>query len=370
MTYEMNAGEGDGSSVKFDFIQGGLFSKAHALRVLNACFPAQNVLWVGSHRASVKSFLEDCTPKSIRVIDADEVAVDLLSRAFENNSSVEVELNVVAAEEGEVSYYQASLKSEDGLVDPTFLMPYWKNIRVENITKRRAVTIDSLVDQRFDRASAPNWLIVNCLPAELLLRGAARLLETIDVLIVRVVLAENADPRLSGATLSGLLDNLKNGGWILAFTIIESNPSFGLAVFSRDWKKNCESRVSIEVGRERERSRAELEKVQRNCEDLANELNALREDSDAFDAKGDRQCEREVEKLKTELGETESRAIIALEEAERAEKRRVAAQKDLEDLRSQFRALKEEQSTTLTRWRELRDRLADWKAALSNEDDG
>ena len=141
-------------------------------------------------------------------------------------------------EETQRPFYRSTYPSEDGLVPTDRLKSIWPGLhergRELRSTRRLDVVLNTPEYQAFQTAGS-HWVIVDCLPALPVLRGAGDHLARWSVLCVRVIL----DPETlsePGAGLKEIRSELGESGFRL-LTVVESNhPAVGTAVFVKDWR--------------------------------------------------------------------------------------------------------------------------------------
>jgi predicted nuclease with TOPRIM domain len=129
--------------------------------------------------------------------------------------------------------YRASNPAEDGLAPPLKLRNIWPNLTEVASSPAVSVTIDTLIPHA-DLASATIWLIVDCLPAVAILRGAVELLQKCSVVRLRVCANEVADiPQSSKEEASQLLAEY---GFNFLSSFETNHPAILDLVFLRDWR--------------------------------------------------------------------------------------------------------------------------------------
>lgn len=144
----------------------------------------------------------------------------------------------VAATDGQHPYYRASHPQEDGLLPPEELKPWWPQISTLATESRHAQTLDQLVPLDGadpGTATAPgHWLLLDCLPAARLLRGASALLAHTQVVCART----GQPPTASASALAdtghqALVDLLAPQGFVLLGQTETHHPALGYTLMAR-----------------------------------------------------------------------------------------------------------------------------------------
>jgi len=167
----------------------------HLLQALRALYPPQCVVHVGIGQGMGELVLwRQWTnlPRAV-LIDADDTR---LTWARQNTPSTWRVLHAtVAPTEGPHTYHRASNPQEDGLLPPEHLKAWWPQLSALTAEARHAQTLDQLMAMTGTDSPAPNepptnntpdhWLLLDCLPAAQLLRGASSLLAHTRVVCAR-----------------------------------------------------------------------------------------------------------------------------------------------------------------------------------------
>jgi hypothetical protein len=138
----------------------------------------------------------------------------------------------------EIDYHQASNPEEDGLLPPEQLAPLWPNLRTTEKGLRQGQRLDQLLAKAGNAAFVDTtlaWLIVDCLPALPILKGAGEVLEHCSVLWLRVLLQPISAADNSGALLDQIAAYLLPKGFKCVEVSPSNHPALGHAIFVRDW---------------------------------------------------------------------------------------------------------------------------------------
>lgn len=127
---------------------------------------------------------------------------------------------------------------ESGLLPDSTLQQLWPNIRSLHSATRPTQQLDTLLagDPGLSALGeeAAGWLIVDCLPALRVLRGAAQHLQRCAVVAARVLVGRAAEAGIQDATLAELQSALTPLGFRHALSLEETHPDIVTAIFVRD----------------------------------------------------------------------------------------------------------------------------------------
>ncbi|MCQ4321758.1 hypothetical protein [Stutzerimonas stutzeri] len=174
-----------------------------------------------------------------RVIDSDAKRLEWLSaRAAQQTSSTDwLALGgVLAEQDGERELHHASNPAEDGLLPASALVGLWPNLRPLSTSHQQAQRLDTLLSSYpipVQEGEGTTWLMVECLPALSILRGATQTLENVSVICLRSVL-DPARLEVPEASLEAAVDFLNAWGFRCAHIGETNHPAIGEALFLRD----------------------------------------------------------------------------------------------------------------------------------------
>ncbi len=325
--------------------------------------PIRNLLHVGNvGRRTLTEYAEWACPAAIFVIP-DKVHQRSLIPIIEAHPGWSSLRAVVAASAAEREYFNASNPRESGLVSPDSLVCIWRNLKAVSRHIVPVTTLDVVIKDIAANVPAPNWLVVDCLPALPVMQGATSCLEVCDVVMARAVIDESLviDPSTS---LSALDEDLTRRGFRRLAIQEERHPALGTALFARDWKS-----LYLEGRRELNSERvitARKLAVQTNlAADCKMQIGELIADRDEQIRLADQRAVRAADDHSRLLGERE-RHIERLS----AEHDRIA-----QNLAAQVRLTCERESTIveITADREQQRRLAnqrhkEWEQAVADRD--
>ena len=138
---------------------------------------------------------------------------------------------VVADTAGVRDYHSASNRDEDGLLPSERLNTLWPRLQRVATEVRPVQPLDALVGD-----TPPCGLIVDCLPALLVLRGAAQTLARSQWLCVRVAELDLAGDIAQMTAVSAITDYLAQAGFTSVAHIPGNHPAVGYAFYARDWR--------------------------------------------------------------------------------------------------------------------------------------
>ncbi|MFM8444045.1 MAG: hypothetical protein ACKN9W_11995 [Methylococcus sp.] len=141
--------------------------------------------------------------------------------------------NVLSDNDDEADFFKASNPLESGLLDPKRLQTVWPNLRVTETHRVSTRRLDSLLEE-IECNQRVDWLLVDCLPALTILRGAGNRLVDCQVIWVRGVL-DGTLQDLPEATISEIENYLKPLCFRRAVEFEGLHPAMGEAIFVRDW---------------------------------------------------------------------------------------------------------------------------------------
>jgi hypothetical protein len=216
----------------------------HLLQALRALYPPQCVVHVGIGQGigELVEWRNWADLPSAVLIDSDDARLQWARHGVP--ASWRVLHTTVAATAGKHVYYRASNPQEDGLVPPEQLKPWWPQLSTLGTDTRRAQTLDQVM--QLDGSATPDaapadtpatpghWLLLDCLPAAQLLRGASALLARTSVVCARTSQAptDSAAP-LADTGHQALIDLLAPQGFVLLGQAETHHPALGYTVLAR-----------------------------------------------------------------------------------------------------------------------------------------
>lgn len=349
-------------------------SIADALECLSRAIPPRGVVHIGAGTGSFTSQYRSWNLERVILVDAEPTAARQLSALAAGHTGWAVHESLVAQEATKAKFFAASHSAESGLVAPGRLASFWRNLHVVEERQLEAITIDSLVpdEQREDF----NWVVVECLPAVPVLRGASSQLASTDVVLARVCLdAATSD---LGASKTAVDEYLEDRGFECAGQQEERHPAFALALYirARDAIAAVQRR-SLELERQvrdleeslrsAARARDEQSRVVRELQSKVADVTKSREQGAQLAS----QLRQQIEQLTKDRDEQARIATRQQQQAEQLTKARddqarlaIERQKLLEQLtkardeQAQLAIVRQQQVEQLTKARDEQGRLA------------
>ena len=236
------------------------------LRILS---PPEGLAHVGAGDGSNLPDYAQWGVDDVVLVEAGEASAKRLADLVRPHANWQVLHRLVSESDGEFAFHLASNPRESGLVPADELRAVWRNLQSLGHSLMPATCIDTMLSP--EAAPRINWLVVDCLPAARLLRGAVRLLERCDVVVTRVLLhPSNFDGAASESSLNAVSQLLSEHGFLLLATQEERMPSLGRAVYAR--KPGAGQRVSMKMLDE---ASAQTAGFQQLCEQQGVELERL-----------------------------------------------------------------------------------------------
>ena len=213
----------------------------HLLQALRALYPPQCVVHVGIGQGigELVEWRNWADLPAAVLIDSDDTRLHWARHGVPN--TWRVLHTTLAATAGKHVYYRASNPQEDGLVPPEQLKPWWPQLTTLGTDTRRAQTLDQVMQLDGDTAAQPpapavpgHWLLLDCLPAAQLLRGASALLAHTSVVCARTSQAptDSAAP-LADTGHQALIDLLAPQGFVLLGQTETHHPALGYTIMAR-----------------------------------------------------------------------------------------------------------------------------------------
>jgi hypothetical protein len=268
------------------------------LEHLRILFPPAGAVLVGAGAGTGDwvQLLAQWNAANVTLIEADDTQFQYLQRSTAREGW-HLCKQVIARETETVTFHQASNAAESGLLEPETLRNLWPNLKTVQKQPREAI---SLADLLQDESASANWLLVDCLPALLVIQGAGSL-PNVDVIAARVLIEEQERPDL--ASLSVLQDALVEHGFQLLSTQSSRHPAIGHALFVRDVQAELR-KLRTEQADEKNKHQREAEQrtqlaetaIARQTAESAAQLEAARQAQAAAEKRAS-ECQKHVEQL-------------------------------------------------------------------------
>jgi len=217
------------------------------LDFLHDLLPPSHIVLVGAGNGSspwVQWLLQHADAAPTLLLEADLAQYQLLKQRLAHQpeaSCLNAVCGLVAPQTGECDFYTASLAAESGLLSPARLSALWPDVQTMQVHPMSATSLQDVFNDLTATVGFDDrhlWLMVDCLPAASLLRGADALLPQLDVVLARVVLSqetENDTPaRIEGGHLDEVSQVLQGMRQIALQTT--RHPAIAYALFVRDYR--------------------------------------------------------------------------------------------------------------------------------------
>ncbi|WP_354675181.1 FkbM family methyltransferase [Cupriavidus alkaliphilus] len=194
--------------------------------------PPNGVLYIGTGSGTGQwmRWLQQANVPNVTLVEPDDTRFTHLRCSFEGREDWHLRQQVVT-QAGEIAtFYQASLSTENGLLDPEALCELWPNIKKRQTLLLESTSIAKLQEESETRAT---WLMVDCLPALPIVHGAGDWLESFDVIVVRTLVNDSIQLE-AGASEAEVLHYLTTRGYRHLGTEIGRHPAIGHSIFLRD----------------------------------------------------------------------------------------------------------------------------------------
>lgn len=198
-----------------------------------AQYPVTGLLHVGAWQPGWQEMFDIVTPEAAILVEPDRQHFDRLSEIYCDHPSIEIRQLFIAGQAGQATYYQATLDYVSGRLDPTGLKGIWQNI--ERVSDRQ---LDAMTLDEFFTSVGPriNWLLLNCIDAADLLRGAEQALADVDIVCAQAILDAGAASDLKRCSKDALDNLMFSRGFKLIFEFAERPPQIARCLYARDWK--------------------------------------------------------------------------------------------------------------------------------------
>lgn len=267
------------------------------LRLLN---PVTGVVHVGAGVGQAADRYVGWGVLSAVLIEADESCHDTLAAVASGRPGWSVHTALLSDQVEEKDFYLASNPNENGILPPECLSSLWRNLKTKEQRRLNATTLDSLLSELNPHTETINWVVIDCLPALLLLRGAGQRLDDWDVIVARVVL-DQAQFQAAGASKAEVDALLSKHGYRCIACEEERQPAIGRALYVRDWKTSLDEQIPLLA--ERQQQVADLTKTSEEQTKLAAERQAQLEQQ----TKTRIEAERQANERQQQLGEKQKR---------------------------------------------------------------
>ncbi len=209
------------------------------LEHLKSLIPPNNVSLIGAGSGKgvwAQWLVHQGSQFKVKLIEADSSQYMLLQRTLsslgKHSQYCEICNELVASQQGISSFFVTSSQQENSLLESQVLHGLWPNLQTKEIRALNTITLDTLLVDLSGNVEERHWLIIDCLPAGVLLQASNRL-DLVDVIIARVLLSEpHAVP--NGTSLEEVTALLQKKGMLKIAVEVTRHPNIGYALFVRD----------------------------------------------------------------------------------------------------------------------------------------
>lgn len=328
--------------------------------MLHKLMPPQGVIHVGAGKGlgDMNCWQQWNVPRAL-LIDADPARLAWAEKLAANNAGWQVREAVLAAQQGEAEFHQASNPDEDGLLPAEALQTIWPNLKNKGQVQKQTSPLQLISEQSGWLPADSNdllWLLVDCLPALPVLEGAGSMLSKTSVIWVRVLLDPPGTD--NGASLQEMQAWLTPKGYCCVHVAEGNHPAIGHALFARDWAAACqhEQTKSAALHSKTEQLTQERDGQAKQIADMKAQAEQLTKDRDA-QSKLAQENQAQLEKIAAERDSLAKQLTELNTQTEQLTAQRDAHAKQVSELKAQ--------AEQLTKEREAHsNQLADVKAQL------
>lgn len=201
------------------------------MELLSRLIPPSGLILVGAGKGTGEwfRFLSGLDQTPVILAEGDPVSFKFLECLAESHPTWKIFNEVIAQETTDIGFHQTNDGCENSILDPDHLRVLWANLKTYRTLNRKSLTLENLLNLSPCDA---NWLLVDCLPAMPIIAGAGRGLDSIDLIVARVI-TSNCGPELELGSLQALQNSLEREDFRLQAVEITRHPSIGYALFIR-----------------------------------------------------------------------------------------------------------------------------------------
>lgn len=244
---------------------------------LRALFPVTGVLHVGVGLGPGLDLYRAWNIPAGVLVDADADRLRRVGAEFAGDGRYLVRQAVFAERNAEAPFFVASNRNESGLVDPASLTGLWPNLTAQDRQQRQTVTMQSWFEADPPRAwrDVINWVVVDCLPALPILRGAGDVIDRWDIIVARVVLDADLAGRSPDLGRTELDRFLAGHDFRVYAEWPELNPGLGHVVYVRNWKSRLGPQLQAKAEERIRQAEMRLEQARADLDHLRGQYAAL-----------------------------------------------------------------------------------------------
>ena len=205
------------------------------LQLLNTLSPVRTLVHIGVGQGlGILPQWRPLAPAHVVLIDAEDQPSTGVTRLLEAQPDWRWLSATLADRNDTCDYHHASHANESGLIPPAQLKPYWPNIRAIEQHPVQTDTLDSIVEAQ--GIGPIHWLVIDCLPAQRILRGAEQALQQCEVVWVRALLNPVQDA-LTEAAADSIQALLAQHAFHPVAQIEGTHPQVAEILYVRHWQQ-------------------------------------------------------------------------------------------------------------------------------------
>lgn len=209
---------------------------------LRCLTPVTGMVHVGAGAGQDAVRYADWGVPSAVLVEAEGSYHDKLAAVASAHPGWSAHTALLSDREEEKNFYLATNPNENGVLPPETLTSLWRNLKTKEQRQANASTLARLLTALNLQPETINWIVIDCLPALPVMRGAGQYLDGWDVIIARVVLDE-AQLRATDATKAEVDVFLSGHGYRCVACEEERQPAVGRALYVRDRKTPLYARL-------------------------------------------------------------------------------------------------------------------------------
>jgi predicted nucleic acid-binding Zn-ribbon protein len=200
-------------------------------------FPVATLVHVGAGGAG--SLVSPNNASRAILIEAEPARLQKLRQQHTGHHDARFIDALVGPKAGMAKFYSVSVEVESGMVSAETLKSIWPRISLQEARQTNMVPLADILTQNVlpdDDIGQRSWLVVSCLPSGDIIAGGDALLERFDVIVARAVIGEGLPPELRSSDQKVLKENLQNRGFTALFHEVDRNSRTTTTLFVRAWK--------------------------------------------------------------------------------------------------------------------------------------
>jgi len=223
--------------------------------LLRQIYPVQGLVFVGAGDGrSVTNRFQNWNIANALLVEASPEYMDELTNNVDKISGWKAVQGLVGEDEMDQDFYVASNPNESSVIAPVNFQSIWPHLHEKSCLRLKQQSLCSIsnrpVDEQLDNRntlqnySDYNWLVVDCLPALPILKGAVEILEQYDVVWLKVILNEKFEIK-SGSGLKEVDAFILSLGFHQLMVTESNHPAVGNVLYAKKWKQCFALRIDM-----------------------------------------------------------------------------------------------------------------------------